>query len=648
MQKTHSELEARVKERTVALSISNQLLELEITQRREWEQVLRRSEAKQRALLDALPDALVKIHRDGRVLDYKMPHSSVAPLVSGPLKGKTLGQVLPSGFAALVMDHVALALQTDRLHVFEEQLTVHDEVRDVEVRVVVGDEDEVLCILRDISERKRADRLKNEFISVVSHELRTPLTSISGSLALMAAGVTGALPAQSQAMIEIAHRNSERLVRLINDLLDLQKVESGTMPLNLQPTALLTLIDQAVEANYAYGTRFGVSFALDADAPDLWVYADTDRLMQVMTNLLSNAAKFSPEGHTVQLAVTQHGDAVRVSVADQGPGVPEDYQGRIFQKFVQADSSMTRQKEGTGLGLSISKSIIEMHGGHIGFETVPGQGSTFYFDLPEWRPPPDPDVLFEDLPADAPRVLICEDETDVACVLSGLLGQEGIRTDRAHTAAEARRLLARHDYAAVTLDMVLPDENGITLLREWGRRPDGPPVPVVVVSAEAEHARTQLQGGALWVADWLDKPVDSARLRASVKRALAQKPRGKARILHVEDDRSICVLVKMILGKVADVEQVMSLTAATACLRETHYDLIILDLNLPDGRGLDLLPVLNQRPGAPVPVVIFSSEVIDAATARQVSKVLLKTAITNEEFLRVIRALLPEDILHTA
>ena len=387
LRQAHDDLEQRVQERTVALRLINELLQLEVDQRKQSEQVLRESEAKHLALLDAIPDAMIAIQRDGTVLEYKAPHDTLLPRPASSFPIKNINEVLPPCFARLALDHVDQALQTGELQVFEYQLPAQDEPHEYEARVVVSGQDEVLCILRDITERKRVDRLKMEFLSVVSHELRTPLTSISGSLALMAAGVTGQLPQQAGTMIEIAHRNSARLVRLINDLLDLQKIESGTMPLHTEPVEVLPLLEQVLEANYAYGSRYGVAFELEANgsARDaLRVLADADRLMQVVTNLLSNAAKFSPSGSTVRVEVSRYDGQVRVSVRDEGPGIPEEYQALIFEKFAQVDASSSRQKEGTGLGLSISKAIVEMHGGRIGFETEVGRGTTFYFDLPRW------------------------------------------------------------------------------------------------------------------------------------------------------------------------------------------------------------------------------------------------------------------------
>lgn len=233
----------------------------------------------------------------------------------------------------------------------------------------------------DISERKRIDQMKTEFVSTVSHELRTPLTSISGALGLVAGGVAGELPAQAKQMIAIAHKNSLRLSHLIDDLLDMEKLVAGKMRITLQYQPLMPLVEQSMEATHAYATQHQVSFSL-ITSEDVKVRVDAIRLQQVLNNLLSNAAKFSPQGAQVEIAVHRRDGKVRVEVIDHGAGVPAEFHERIFQKFSQADSSDTRQKGGTGLGLAISKELIERMHGVIGFDSTPGQGACFYFELP--------------------------------------------------------------------------------------------------------------------------------------------------------------------------------------------------------------------------------------------------------------------------
>lgn len=242
-------------------------------------------------------------------------------------------------------------------------------------------------IIRDVTERTRLDRLKSEFVSVVSHELRTPLTSIKGSLALLNTNAVGELPATARKMISIGLENSNRLLKLINDILDVEKIESGRMEFNFQPIDARALIEAAVTANKAYLDQFHVQMRTDLrDAAALRIDGDFDRLMQVLANLISNAAKHSPEKGTVTIGAEGSGNSVRIWVSDQGPGIAESFKSEIFQKFSQADGSDERKVGGTGLGLSIAKAIVEHHRGEIGYEPAKGGGTTFFVNLPAAAP----------------------------------------------------------------------------------------------------------------------------------------------------------------------------------------------------------------------------------------------------------------------
>lgn len=243
----------------------------------------------------------------------------------------------------------------------------------------------LIGVVRDITERRRMDKMKNEFVSTVSHELRTPLTSISGALGLVIGGALGEIPAQAKQMLDIAHKNSLRLALLINDLLDMDKLAAGKISFDLQAQALMPLLKHTLETVCGYGEQYQVRFELTEWVDDVQVCVDGVRLQQVLINLLSNAAKFSPQGGQVEVAVRRSNGKVRVYVIDHGPGVPTEFHTRIFQKFSQADSSDTRQKGGTGLGLAISKEIIERMNGLVGFDSEEGQGACFYFELPVWN-----------------------------------------------------------------------------------------------------------------------------------------------------------------------------------------------------------------------------------------------------------------------
>jgi PAS domain S-box-containing protein len=234
----------------------------------------------------------------------------------------------------------------------------------------------------DITESKQAERMKSEFVSTVSHELRTPLTSIAGSLGLIAGGVLGELPEAVKEMVAIAHANSLRLTYLINDLLDMEKLLSGKMRLEMQLLSLLPLVQQSIRDIQGYAGKYQVQVRLTEGAEDAVVVIDPQRAAQVLANYLSNAIKYSPEHGIVDVSVKVCGASIRVTVKDQGPGIPAEFQARIFQKFAQADASDSRRKGGTGLGLAITKALAEQMGGQVGFSAAGGRGAAFYVEWP--------------------------------------------------------------------------------------------------------------------------------------------------------------------------------------------------------------------------------------------------------------------------
>jgi signal transduction histidine kinase len=251
------------------------------------------------------------------------------------------------------------------------------------LRSATGRINSIFTSLSENTERKRADRMKTEFIATVSHELRTPLTSIAGALGLIAAGNAGDVGDKAAKLIKIAHQNAIRLVRLVNDVLDIEKIEAGSMRFDIKPVDLKAAVELSISSLTSYAQQYGVTVKLEDGSLNPLAFADEDRLVQVITNLISNAVKFSPRGEmvVVKLSPCDRRDFIRLTVSDRGPGIPDSFQPRIFGKFSQADNTDTRAKGGTGLGLAICKEIVERLGGRISFDTQAMKGTSFHVEL---------------------------------------------------------------------------------------------------------------------------------------------------------------------------------------------------------------------------------------------------------------------------
>ncbi len=623
----------------------------DISRRRESEEKLRTSAARIRAIVDTVIDGIITIDEQGSVETFNPAAERIFGYSASEVIGENVKMLMPDPYHAEhdtylrnyresgVRKIIGIGREvTGRRQdgtLFPLELSV-SEMQLADRRMYTG-------IVRDITERKKIDRMKTEFVSTVSHELRTPLTSIRGSLGLIAGGMAGDLPAQAKGLVDIAYNNSERLVRLINDILDIEKIESGNMRLDLQARNLASLLRQSLEANAAYAALFGCNFVLENTADNAMVVADTDRFVQVMNNLLSNAAKFSPAGGVITVSAMRRAPGVRITVADQGSGIPEEFHSQVFQKFAQADSSDTRKKGGTGLGLSIAKAIAQKFGGDITFESTAGAGAKFFFDLPEagHRTVPEGESVVETAQRQ-PRILICEDDADIALLLRMMLKQSGFESDIAASAAQAKQLLADKAYAAMTLDIMLPDQDGISLIRELRAQDKTRYLPIVVVSAKAEDSRAELSAGAFEIIDWLGKPIEQGNLIAALERAVRHPKGGRPRILHVEDDADVRQVLAAMLHGTADIVPAVDLRMALYELDKSSFDLVVLDVSLPDGSGLDLLSRINQQ-YPPVPVLIFSAQEMDASSAASISTALVKSRTSNKELLAKITALLEKN-----
>ena len=504
----------------------------------------------------------------------------------------------------------------------------------------------------DLTETQRAEKLKNEFVSVVSHELRTPLTSIRGALGLLSGGVAGELSAGATQMIGIAQKNADRLVLLINDILDIEKIESGKMRFEMTEVSLSGLLENALESNRGYAQTLGVEIELEPLAPALCaatLAGDEARLQQVMSNLLSNACKWTPRGSHVQMRALLAPDStpanprVSIEVQDAGPGVPPEFESRLFERFAQADGSATREKGGTGLGLAVTFAIIEKHGGAIGYRAPDAPagriGATFHFALNAAN------LSAPEIATD--RMLVVEDDEDVSTFLRAVLENAGYAVEVAASrgaALEIARARGREnaEFAGITLDLHLPDGHGFDLLEELRAVPSTRDVPIVVVSGFYDE-NTQ-RAAPPGIEHWFAKPLQPDELLRALAswRARArngENSHGKARVLHVEDDDDVRHVVAMILGASSQITNAATLAQARAHLQTQAFDLALLDIGLPDGNGLDLLEQLGAFE-PPIPTLIFSAREDESETAFNVSAALIKSRTPNDALRAKVEELL--------
>jgi len=592
--------------------------------------------------VEACPNAMVMTDSTGRIILANTEAEQMFFYDRGELTGKPMEILVPEHLHAKYLENRASVARHQTPRRFGASSSLLGRRRDgtdfpIEVRLNPIQAHNGLLVLSsivDISERVRTDRLKDEFVSTVSHELRTPLTSIAGSLGLLAGGAAGKLPEQAMRLIGIAQTNSQRLVRLINDILDIEKIESGQVVFNFRRIEIRALVEQVIEANRGYADGFGVRMLLKYGADTAEVYADSDRLAQVVTNLLSNAIKFSKRGGEVLIAIEKQGDAVRISVRDRGPGIPADFRPRIFEKFAQADASDGRQKGGTGLGLSIVKQITTRLGGQIGFEDAAGGGTVFYVDLPGWRLMASRAIDVDRDSKDI-RILLCEDDPDTAVAIREGLRPVGFSIDFAHSPDEAITSARQAPYSAIVVDLELPDGDGVGLIRRFREQPEFYRTPIVVMSKDRAWEKNG-DASSLNVRDWIEKPVNIDYLAQILDGAVAREPNGRPHILHVDDDGDILDLVAEILRPTASVTSVASVEEGRRALLMGQFDLAVLDMNVGSASGLELIPALRRKDGAPIPVIIFSAYTADIDANPQVEANLNKAGASLDNLVAAV------------
>ncbi len=487
-------------------------------------------------------------------------------------------------------------------------------------------------LMADVSRYRRVERLKDEFVSVVSHELRTPLTSIRGALGLVASGVTGPLSDKSQRMLDIAVANTDRLVRLINDILDLERMESGKLTLDRQAWDAADLAAQAAAEMRTMADQARVRLQVAVAAGRVLV--DRDRVIQTLTNLLSNAVKFSPPGATVWVTAEPDGDELQFAVKDHGRGIPADKLEAIFGRFQQVDSSDARQKGGSGLGLAICRSIVQQHGGRIWAQSTLGQGSTFSFTLPR---------VGEPAPAESPigqgagpLVLVCDDDPSVLEVLRATLEERGYQVVTAASGEVALQHAARYHPAAILLDVLMPGTSGLDIAAALKQQAQTSDIPIVILSVlspqEADAIPPQ-------VVDWLRKPATEASLFGALERALAGGREG-LRVLVVEDDPDLARILAAIFERHGlQAHHAQTAGEAIRLSQRLEPELLVLDLALAEGDGYAVVDWLRQHDRLrQLPLVVYTARDLDGADRSRLqlgeTKFFTKGRVSPQEFER--------------
>lgn len=470
-----------------------------------------------------------------------------------------------------------------------------------------------IIALRDVTRERELDKMKTDFISVVSHELRTPLTSIKGYTDLLLSGAAGDTSELQREFLGIIQGSTTRLSNLINDILDISRIESGRIDIKHEPIDYRKIVADAMRLMHAHADEKQI--VMDASLPETMplVSGDADKVTQVVTNLISNALKYTPHGGWIKVLLEVTGDAsVTTCIADSGIGIGPEDQKRLFQKFFRADNTSTREAGGTGLGLVIAKSIVELLGGAIWVESEVGRGSKFFFTLPlsvgDDVPPPEAFALPE---RGIGLVMVADDDAYVRGLIQHHLHRRGYGTLSVGTAPEALQKARQHKPDAIILDILMPDMDGFHLLRSLKQDPATSAIPVIIISIVGDPARGGLSLGAV---SFVQKPATQTGLTDTVASALGTAPDCKmpVAVLYVGGPPEAASVV----GACADLGIALhvadSASDAVVLTITESPKLILIDMALPDATLFELILALKvEEEAARIPILLMSEDVAD-------------------------------------
>ncbi|MBX9953270.1 MAG: PAS domain S-box protein [Candidatus Obscuribacterales bacterium] len=618
---------------------------------REAERKLAEREARMRAIVDTAPDGIVTFSDSGEIESANDAMQQMFGYRADELPGTQI---------AVIMENLRLEAQDEpKKSQFGEKHTVGigEEIQGrrkdgstfpVEAALSVlnlGDRRIYTGIVRDITARKEAEKRVSEFYSTVSHELRTPLTSIRTALGLMTSGAVGELSQKGGHLVRIAGGECDRLIRLINDILDFRKIEAGKLMLKPQLTNPQSLVDTTFQAIRGLADDEGVTLTKSIDFNEA-LYCDPDRIVQVLTNLISNAIKFSQKGKEVNIRVTEtESGRVRFSIIDQGAGIRDDQLSKLFAKFQQLDSSDTRKKGGTGLGLAISKAIVQQHGGEIGVETAAGKGSTFWFELSPGESLPS--AQDETLTLHRLRVMLVSDDEKVTEPLKDILQKSGFDLLRAATLAQAERIIDKTFPDIVLVDIELADGSGLEIIKHAGGALMTSEVPIIVLGSWNDETGRIANPVLL---DLQKNPFDCDRLRKIARQVGVQT--AECRVLVIEGDSAKSNWLKKTISRggfhvVDEIDQSLS-----AMVRELEPDMIVLDLSVSNERFFEVLAGLRQGEDQSLPLIVYAESGLANADINKMTLGLTRhltgAGISTEEFCESVSQLIGGIVMATS
>lgn len=619
LRKNKEFLENNVLIRTQELVALNQQLQTELDERKRAQQELHISQERFAGIVNIADDAIISIDRNQQIILFNQGAERVFGYSAQEVLGCSLDILIPLRYVGshrgFVQDFGGSKTVTRRMGERREIFGRRRDGREFPAEASISKldlENETIytVYLQDISDRKQIERMKDEFISVVSHELRTPLTSIHGSLGMLASGLITGDSEQGKRLLQIATDSTERLVRLINDILDIERIESGRVKMEKQFYNVAEIMAQAVNIMQAIADKAKIN--LDVEYLHIQVWVDADKIVQTLTNLLSNAIKFSDPGSTVYLrAKTTEEQQICFQVEDTGRGIPSDKIDSIFERFQQVDSSDSRKQEGTGLGLAICRSIVQQHNGKIWVESQLGEGSIFYFTLPIVPNNPDSPLsvaIAAKTDIESPFILVCDDDPDVLNEIKNLLESQKYRVVTVTNGEEAIAFALTHNPDVILLDLIMPGMSGWEVMAELKQNEKTSTIPIVicsVCSASAVNSSDEFT-------DWVCKPVDETSLFQSLQHALSTTPK-LARVLIVEDDPSLAeIICELLSAHHIKIQLAQTGREAIRLSQEFSPDLLILDISLPEGDGFAVVEWLKQHNHLySVPLLVYSAKDLD-------------------------------------